>query len=193
MRTSHLVVCLAIAGCGFLGSPPKVPSACAGTVPLTIVNGANRTIFSMLMYPDGATLDPNTETGSNWLGKGQKALRIDNGKQHTFYVKPGAYRGAFFVTDINGQSNLRYIATTGGTRKVTDGAPLEISGPTYLIVGTASVPPPPAGVATHTIPLIDTYGPATANCKPDHAPASSADECCSRLLDADGFCAVSTD
>lgn len=175
-----------LAGCLF-GSPPTTPSALAGDVPLTVVNASNRTIDAMFMFPDDAALDP-----TNWFGHGPRALRLDAGQQHVFSVKPGAYRVGFELTDIYGQSDGRWGATNGAKGTQGAGPAIEIHGPTYIVVGTNPVTAP-SGVATVTLPVVDRYGPATANCKADGLAAGGPEECCSRLLDQHGMCAVSID
>lgn len=173
-------------GC-ILGSAPKAPAASAGDVPLTVVNASNRTIDAMFMYADDGALDP-----TNWFGSGYRALRLDPGKQHVFSVRPGAYRVGFQLTDIYGQSDARWGATNGAKGTPGEKPALQIDKPTYLVVGTNPVTPP-EGVATLTLPVVDRYGDATANCKADHVPAGAPEQCCSRLLDEHGYCAASSD
>lgn len=174
--------------CFFLGKGPSVPAASAGDIPLTVVNNSDRDIFLMGMWPDDAPIE-----NTNWLGEGSRRTPItQRGGTHQFSVKPNAYRVLFAVTDIYGQENMRYLATTYAKEAPMAKPPIQIKGPTRLVIGEPLAPTP--GVATITLPLIDTYGTAKANCLGDGVPAQRPDDCCSLLQDPKtGRCAQSTD
>jgi hypothetical protein len=139
------------------------------------VNASGHKISTMMMWPDGAQPD-----STNWLGTGSKALTLDEGKQFAFHVKPGSYRFAFLFQNNAGNDDTRYLATNA-----MSGAPgpvFEITGAANLVIGSSPHADVPAG-GTLVVPLVDTYGKASANCKPIGAVSSIPTECCSLVLE----------
>lgn len=153
---------LALAACHMQYSGhPKVPSDMVGTVPLIVANHSGNTLCAFVLVTPTSKLE-------NWFD--DYIFKV--GEETTFNVKPGTYNLASTTCDQPYQT---------ATIK-----PFQLSGPTYVSIGTDPATAPP-GYTLASAPLLVPGLQQGEACRPSGASSDQPGYCCSQELDATTF------